>query len=112
MTDTLLILSIIISLVTITLMRPRAESTEINIVTDPNQKFAHKVIIVLWWFDSQNEINALDSVYIQCKADLIRSGKELDENFMTQCLTVTENYYQLCRTKLQLNGATDIASLN
>lgn len=112
MTDTLLILSIIISLVTITLMRPRPEKTEIKIVTDPHQQFAHQVIIVLWWFDCQDEINALDSVYRQCKADLIRNGKELDDSFMRKCLTITEIYYESCRAKLQLNGATDIASLN
>lgn len=110
MTDTLLILSIIISLIAI--VRSRPETGEIKIVTDPHQEFAHQVIIVLWWFDCQDEINALDSVYRSCKADLIRRGKELDDSFMRKCLTITEIYYNSCRAKLQLNGATDIASLN
>lgn len=110
MTDTLVILSIIISLIAI--VRSRPETNEIKIVTDPHQEFSHQVIIVLWWFDCQDEINALDSVYRSCKAELIRRGKELDDSFMRKCLTITEIYYNSCRAKLQLNGATDIASLN
>jgi hypothetical protein len=110
MTDTLFLLAIIIGLIAI--IRPRPESDEIKVITDPHHEFAHMVVIVLWWFDCQDEINALDSVYRSCKADLIRRGKELDESFIRKCLTITEIYYESCRAKLQLNGATDIASLN
>jgi hypothetical protein len=110
MTDTLLLLAIIIGLIAI--VYPRPESHEIKVVNDPHQQLAHHVVIILWWFDCQDEINALDSVYRSCKADLIRRGKELDDSFMRKCLTITEIYYESCRAKLQLNGATDIASLN
>ena len=110
MTDTLLLLAIIIGL--IAMVYPRPESHEIKVVNDPHQQLAHHVVIILWWFDCQDEINALDSVYRSCKADLIRRGKELDDSFMRKCLTITEIYYESCRAKLQLNGATDIASLN
>jgi hypothetical protein len=110
MTDTLFLLAIIIGLIAI--MRPRPESDEIKVITDPHHEFAHMVVIVLWWFDCQDEIKALDDVYRIQKADMIRRGKDLDDSFMRKCLTITEIYYESCRAKLQLNGATDIASLN
>lgn len=110
MTDTLLILSIIIGLIAI--VRPRSENYKIEYVSEWTSNYSYHLIIMLWFMESQDEISALDEVYRTIKADLIRHGKTLDEGFMTQCLTITENYYKLCLTKLQLNGATDIASLN
>jgi hypothetical protein len=107
MTDTLLILSIIIGLIAI--VRPRRQP---DLLSDDRDVFATNLIIMLSFLDSQDEIKALDAVYRTTKADLIRYGKTLDQGFLTQCLIITENYYQSCRTKLQLNGATDIASLN
>lgn len=107
MTDTLLIIAIIVGLINIIRPRPQTE-----ILMSDEDAYAHNLLIMLSFFDSQNEIKALDDVYRTTKADLIHFGRKYDERFITQCLTITENYYKLCRTKLQLNGATDIASLN
>lgn len=110
MTDTLLLLAIIIGL--IAMVYPRPQSHEIKVVNDPHHQLAHHVVIILWWFDCQDEIKALDDAYRIQKADMIKRGKDLDESFMRKCLTITDIYYESCRAKLQLNGATDIASLN
>ncbi len=110
MTDTLLIIAIIIGLMVI--LKPTQSSDEIKIVTDPHYDYAHNVVIVLWWLDCQDEINALDDAYLKQKADLIKRGKDLDKSFVKKCLTITEIYYNSCQAKLLLNGPTDIASLN
>lgn len=110
MIDTLLLLAIIVGLIAI--VYPRQETYKIEYVSEWTSNYSYHLIIMLWFLQSQDEISALDEVYLTIKADLIRHGKNFDEGFMTQCLTITENYYESCRAKLQLNGATDIASLN
>ena len=116
MTDTLFIVSIIISLIAI--VRPWERSRTLMVPTQdiPTEQEMEKLsfctVSILWFLHSQNEIKALDYVYATMSADLIRHTKSKDDLFFIQCQTIITNYYEVCRAKLQQDTAIGTVSLN